>query len=73
MKTKLQAQLVAALSMIVFCWLIATFSEVNESNPAPGFYWTTRSLGIVSLCIAYAVYSFLKPKEEDGDSKSRKQ
>ena len=70
MKTKLQAQLVAVLSMIVFCWLITTFFEVNESNPAPGFYWTTRSLLIVSVGISYAVYSFLRPKEEDGDSKS---
>ena len=73
MKTKLQAQLVAALSMIVFCWLITTFFEVNESNPAPGFYWTTRSLLIVSVGISYAVYDFLRPKEEDGDSKSGKQ
>ena len=73
MKTKLQAQLVAVLSMIVFGWLITTFFEVNESNPAPGFYWTTRSLLIVSVGISYAVYSFLRPKEEDGDSKSGKQ
>ena len=73
MKTKLQAQLVAVLSMIVFCWLITTFFEVNESNPAPGFYWTTRSLLIVSGCISYAVYSFLRPKEEDGDSKGGQQ